>query len=100
MKAVVIFGEASKKRGGRETSPPSQSVRGVTRDTRPVADMASGSRNGTLWNVWAELLALLRLDVGSPDHLAPLLGFVGDQLAELGRRPREHYAPQVGKSRL
>src|SRR5215472_2769888 len=24
-----------------------------------------------------------RLDVGSPDHLAPLLGFVGDELAEV-----------------
>jgi hypothetical protein len=26
----------------------------------------------------------LRLDVGCPDHLAPLLGLVGDQLAEVG----------------
>jgi len=28
---------------------------------------------------------LLRLDVGGPDHLAPLLGFVDDELAEIGR---------------
>ena len=27
----------------------------------------------------------LRLDVGVPDHLAPLLGFIGEQLAEVGR---------------
>src|SRR5262249_29735607 len=27
----------------------------------------------------------LRLDVGRPDHLAPLLGFIGEQLAEVGR---------------
>ena len=26
----------------------------------------------------------LCLDVGRPDHLAPLLGFVGDKLAEVG----------------
>jgi hypothetical protein len=26
-----------------------------------------------------------RLDIGSPDHLAPLLGFFGDELPELGR---------------
>ena len=33
------------------------------------------SRNGKLWNVEA---GLLRLDAGELDHLAPLLGFVGD----------------------
>ena len=27
----------------------------------------------------------LRLDVGRTDHLAPLLGFIGEQLAEVGR---------------
>jgi hypothetical protein len=26
------------------------------------------------------------LDVGRPDHLAPLLGLVGDELAKFGRR--------------
>jgi hypothetical protein len=26
-----------------------------------------------------------RLDVGRPDHLAPLLGLVSDELAEIGR---------------
>ena len=26
----------------------------------------------------------LCLDVGRPDHLAPLLGFIGDELAEVG----------------
>jgi len=37
---------------------------------------------------------LFRLDVGSPDHLGPLLGFVGDERADKGR------ASQVGKPRL
>src|SRR5262245_45398086 len=30
--------------------------------------------------------ASLRLDVRGPDHLAPLLGLFGDELAEVGRR--------------
>jgi hypothetical protein len=29
---------------------------------------------------------LLRLDVGGPDHLAPLLGFLGNEFPEIGRR--------------
>jgi|307.fasta_scaffold21668_2 hypothetical protein len=45
-------------------------------------------------------LALLHLDVGRPDHLAPLLGIVGDEFAEVGGRARERLAPQVGKPRL
>jgi ABC transporter substrate binding protein len=31
---------------------------------------------------------LLRLDVGRPNHLAPLLGFLGDKLSEVRRRAR------------
>src|SRR5712675_2942407 len=43
---------------------------------------------------------LRRRDVGSPDHLAPLLGFVGKKLSELGRRARENRAAKVGNARL
>src|SRR5262245_32431083 len=43
---------------------------------------------------------LLRLDIGGPDHLAPFLGFVGDQLAELGRRPRQRRAAEVSETGL
>ena len=42
----------------------------------------------------------LRLDAGGLDHLRPLLGFVGDELTEVGGREREHVAAQVGKLRL
>src|SRR5262249_31290429 len=40
----------------------------------------------TLWNIARDRLHWL--DVGRPDHLAPLLGFAGDELAQFGRRHR------------
>src|SRR5205085_2097229 len=49
---------------------------------------------------WAWVSASLRLDVGRPDYLAPLLGVFDDELAEVGRRERKHRAAQVGKPRL
>src|SRR6266436_579875 len=42
----------------------------------------------------------LRLDAGELDHLAPLLGFVGDELAEIGRRAGKRHCPEVRKPRL
>jgi hypothetical protein len=39
-------------------------------------------------------------DVGRPDHLGPLIGFVGDEFAEAGRRQRKHRATEVGDPRL
>src|SRR5262245_491499 len=41
-----------------------------------------------------------RPDVGRPDHLGPLLGFVSDQLSKLGGRERERVATELGKPRL
>src|SRR5262249_40934436 len=41
-----------------------------------------------------------RLDVEGPDDVAPLLSFVGDELAKVGGREHEHVATQVGKPRL
>src|SRR5262249_9923263 len=55
------------------------------------------SRNETLWKVRA---ASLWLDVGRPDHLAPLLGFVGDEPAKVGGREHKWCAPHVGEPRL
>src|SRR5262249_60699740 len=48
-----------------------------------------------LWNS-VGILGSLRLDAGRPDHLAPLLGFVCDELPEIGRREREHVATEIG----
>src|SRR5665811_49777 len=39
----------------------------------------------------------LRLDACRFDHLAPLLGFVGEELAEFGRRLRRRYDAEVGQ---
>src|SRR5215469_8782278 len=41
-----------------------------------------------------------RLDVGGADHLGPFLGFVGEELAELGWRERKRGASEIGKARL
>src|SRR5262245_46468855 len=56
-------------------------------------------RNGTLWNIDSGS-ASVRLDVEGADHLAPLLGFVSDELCEVGGRERECVAAQVGKPRF
>src|SRR5262245_56220387 len=42
----------------------------------------------------------LWLDIGRADHLAPLLCFVRDELAEVGGRHRDRHATEVGKPRL
>jgi hypothetical protein len=42
----------------------------------------------------------LCLDVEGPDHVAPLLRFVGDELAEIGWRTLKDRCAQGGKSRL
>jgi len=44
--------------------------------------------------------ASLRLDVEGPDDVAPLLGFLGDELAKVGGRTRKHGAVEIGKPRL
>src|SRR6516225_68165 len=50
-----------------------------------------------LWNI---LGGLLRFDVGGTYHLAPLLGFICDELAEVGRRAGKCAGSEFGDSRL
>ena len=38
--------------------------------------------------------------MGGADHLGPFLGFVGEELAELGWRERKRGATEIGKARL
>src|SRR5215469_4077386 len=44
--------------------------------------------------------ASLHLNVEGPDEVAPLLRFVGDELAKVSGRKRERVATQVSKPRL
>src|SRR5262249_59376490 len=65
----------------------------------PQRVIGTHSQIGRLWNIDSGS-ASVRLDVEGPDDLAPLFGFVGDELAKVGGREREHVATQVGKPRL
>src|SRR5215510_13546540 len=42
----------------------------------------------------------LRLDVGRPDYLGPLVGFGGDEFAEIGGRSRQRRTTQIDKARF
>ena len=48
----------------------------------------------------AESAGSIRLDACEPHHLAPLLGFLGDQLAEVSGRTRKHRAAEVSEPRF
>src|SRR5262245_55216865 len=60
----------------------------------PVAAIAAIRRTGV-----TEYRRSLRLDVGRPDHLAPLLGVVGDELTEIGGRADKRCASEVSQPR-
>jgi hypothetical protein len=51
----------------------------------PCRPQARGHRAGELARGGFAVPRSLHLDIGGPDHLAPLLGIVGDELAEVGR---------------
>src|SRR5262249_27573557 len=67
---------------------PDRAYRGVV--IRRTAAMEPG----------AETAGSICLDACELHHLAPLLGFLGDEFTEVGGREREHVATQVGKPRL
>src|SRR5215469_1801283 len=56
----------------------------VTRSPRRRCPGTRHSQNG-IYGTSPALTGSLGLDVGRTDHLAPLLGFIGKQLAEVGR---------------
>src|SRR5947209_10690076 len=45
---------------------------------------------------WRQWIALLRLEAGELDHLSPLLGFLCDQLAEVGGRAGKYFTTEFG----
>src|SRR5438874_3021097 len=44
--------------------------------------------------------ALIRLEPGELDHACPFVGFLGDELGEIGHRAWERLAAEVGHARL
>src|SRR5262249_181155 len=65
----------------------------------PLQTSASDSDIGTLWTVQPARLTR-RLDLGRPDHRAPLFGFIGDELAEVAGQTRNRRAAKIGKPRF
>jgi hypothetical protein len=60
----------------------------VRQRQRPDAEIACGGEVSWRFLSWIAAyreLRLLRLDVGCPDHLGPLLGFICDEFAEVRR---------------
>src|SRR5262249_5316993 len=70
------------------------------RPPRRQARTPAISRNGIYGISSAADAELLSLDVGSPDHLGPLLGFLSHQLSEFGRRHRHGLAGKLGQTGL
>ena len=68
---------------------------------RVAALFLAGEIRGTgFYGISCPIRGSVRLDAGELDHLRPFLSFVGDELAKVGGREREHVATQVGKPRL
>src|SRR5262249_7661597 len=70
----------------------------LRRSVEPTAK-SRHSRNGC-YGTLDRVTASVRLDVEGPDHLAPLLGFLGDHLAEVSGRTRKHRAAEVSEMGL
>ena len=65
----------------------------------PVAAIAAIRRTG-ITEYWRCGLPLVDFDIGRPDHLAPLLGFGGDESSEIGGRARKRRHTQIGEPRF
>src|SRR5262245_37826762 len=59
-----------------------------------------GIRRTGRYGIWIGTAASVRLDVEGLDHLAPLLGVVGDELAEVGGRADKRCASEIGEPGL
>ena len=65
----------------------------------PTSGLCRRSPNWNLWNVRPPEPALLRLDVGRPDHLGPF-GLLGDQLPKSGGEPAITVPPRSANRAL
>src|SRR5204863_8356107 len=84
------FSRPAPSRGSLRTAAKKHrySVTSLAFAERVLRDIRPGSRGS------------LRLDVGGPDHLAPLLGFGGEELAKFGRLTGKRCIAQIAESRF
>jgi hypothetical protein len=66
----------------------------------PAAVIAAIRAERALRNIWPRSRGSLRLDAGRPDHLGPLLGFVRDELAEVGGGTGKNRTAQIAEPSL
>src|SRR5215475_2805549 len=64
------------------------------------AARAPAIRRTKRYGILDRVTASVCLDVGRPDHLAPLLGFGGDESSEIGGRARKRRHTQIGEPRF
>jgi hypothetical protein len=68
-------------------------------DIGPARSWASAISPNGIYGISRDQTGLLCLDVGRPNNFSPLVGFFGDEFAELGGRTRKRWV-HVGKPRL
>src|SRR5262249_18418423 len=69
-------------------------------DRRIRADAHLTFADTDVTEYWAAVDGSLRLDAGELHHFGPLLGFAGEETAEVGGRAGQHRSTHVGQSRL
>jgi len=68
--------------------------------TRPPSSTRIGIRLSGVTEYWRSGIPLADFDIARPDHLAPLLGFGGDESSEIGGRARKRRHTQIGEPRF
>src|SRR5262249_31586580 len=95
-------------RAGLPQTSPWLTPRGRSRQRgrAPFSSVTSSARLRTRFRgtgvteYWIGTPVSFGLDVGGPDHLAPLLGFVGDELTKVRGRAHQRRAAHVSKPRF
>src|SRR5262245_50079965 len=100
----LAFGSTAPEKSARRASGAGPGSPDSGRNFKPMVPVATRDEptffaERSLWNIDGGS-ASLRLDVEGPDHLGPLLGFVGDQRTKVGGRARKRRAAEVSEPRF
>src|SRR5262245_30055772 len=92
-----MFWAPNQKRSCENTTAPPRPSRGP-----PSAFFhpPPAVRRTGITEYWRCGLPLVDFDISRPDHLAPLLGFGGDESSEIGGRARKRRHTQIGEPRF